>query len=379
MDPLIEEQPSLDKLQVLTTAVQDLSLARTLSEVTAIVRAAARQLTGADGATFVLRDGDQCFYADEDAISPLWKGKRFPMSACVSGWVMLNRESVVIPDIEQDARVLTEAYRPTFVKSIAMVPIRSKAPIGAIGNYWAKPYRAHPMEIRLLQALADSTSVAIESIQIAETIRSEEWPTGQDWAAFSYWAAQDLKTPLSRVASFARLLSADYSDGLDSAGKLCVDRIHFTVEQVVGTVDSFLALSQLEKQPLNLRSVELAPLVERLGDDLRSEDLGHSVTLVVGSVGRIQADEGWIQKALRELLTSAWLGSVRHPSTGATVRFAQTIAPDGQGAFYVQAPGVCAEWARHGMGAELARKVIERHGGSIWSEPEQERLVFTLG
>ncbi len=46
----------------------------------AVVRHAARELTGADGATFVLRDADKCFYADEDAIAPLWKGQRFPMS-----------------------------------------------------------------------------------------------------------------------------------------------------------------------------------------------------------------------------------------------------------------------------------------------------------
>src|SRR5262249_27351111 len=57
-----------------------------------IVRSAARELTGADGATFVLREGDLCYYADEDAIAPLWKGRRFPASACISGWTMLHRE-----------------------------------------------------------------------------------------------------------------------------------------------------------------------------------------------------------------------------------------------------------------------------------------------
>ena len=97
----------------------------------------ARELCGADGATFVLRDDDRCFYADEDAIAPLWKGKRFPMEACISGWVMIHREAVAIGDIYADARIPADAYRPTFVKSLAMVPIRTKAPIGAIGNYWA--------------------------------------------------------------------------------------------------------------------------------------------------------------------------------------------------------------------------------------------------
>ena len=67
-------------MERLLRAVQDLSLARSLAEVQRIVRTAARELTGCDGATFVLRDDDTCFYADEDAIAPLWKGNRFPMN-----------------------------------------------------------------------------------------------------------------------------------------------------------------------------------------------------------------------------------------------------------------------------------------------------------
>ena len=49
-----------------------LSLARGVDEIMAIVRSGVRPLVGADGITFVLRDGDKCFYADEVAISPLW-------------------------------------------------------------------------------------------------------------------------------------------------------------------------------------------------------------------------------------------------------------------------------------------------------------------
>ena len=77
----------------LLRAANELSLARDLQTVTAIVAGAARELTGADGATFVLREGEQCYYADEDAIAPLWKGRRFPLSACISGWVMEYRRA----------------------------------------------------------------------------------------------------------------------------------------------------------------------------------------------------------------------------------------------------------------------------------------------
>src|ERR1051325_11027208 len=153
-------------MEYLVTVLQELSLARDLDGIMTIVRRAARELTGADGATFVLREGDMCFYAEEDAISPLWKGQRFPMRTCVSGWVMMNREAAVIEDIYADPRVPVDAYRPTFVKSLAMVPIRTVSPIGAIGNYWASRHLATEQEVKALQALADSTSVAMENVQL---------------------------------------------------------------------------------------------------------------------------------------------------------------------------------------------------------------------
>ena len=149
----------------LVDVIQRLSLARDLASVQDIVRQAARRLCGADGAAFVLRDGDECHYVDEDAIEPLWKGRRFPLEKCISGWAMLNRRPAVIEDVYADDRIPHDAYRPTFVKSLVMMPIRTLDPMGAIGAYWARPHQPTDEEVRLLQALADSTAVALENVR----------------------------------------------------------------------------------------------------------------------------------------------------------------------------------------------------------------------
>lgn len=154
----------VEKLKLLVTTVQKLSLARDIDTITDVVRKVARDLTGADGATFVLKDNNMCYYAEEDAIEPLWKGQRFPMTACISGWTMIHKEWAVIADIYADSRIPIEAYRPTFVKSLAMVPIRTIDPIGAIGNYWANTHAPTPEEMVILQSLADITSVSIENV-----------------------------------------------------------------------------------------------------------------------------------------------------------------------------------------------------------------------
>ncbi|MDP3392997.1 GAF domain-containing protein [Sediminibacterium sp.] len=155
---------NIEKLKLLVTTVQKLSLARDIETITDVVRKAARSLTGADGATFVLKDNNMCYYVDEDAIEPLWKGQRFQMTACISGWTMINKKWAIIEDIYEDYRIPIEAYRPTFVKSLAMVPIRTIDPIGAIGNYWGNKHSPSPEEMFILQSLADITSVSIENV-----------------------------------------------------------------------------------------------------------------------------------------------------------------------------------------------------------------------
>lgn len=153
-----------ERLRGLVLGIHRLTSARSLAEIEEIVGPLARGLIGGDGATLVMRDGDMAFYVNEDAIGPLWKGRRFPLRTCISGIAMLQHESIAIPDIYADDRVPQDAYRPTFVKSLLMTPIRQMEPIGAIGVYWAKPHVASDEEIGIMRVLADSTADAIATV-----------------------------------------------------------------------------------------------------------------------------------------------------------------------------------------------------------------------
>lgn len=162
--------PETGDLVTLIETIEALSATRTLSEVAEVVRKAARKVSGADGIAFVLRDNNQCWYFDEDAIGPLWKGKRFPLTACISGWAMLNRQTVVIPDIYLDDRIPHDAYRPTFVKSLVMTPVRMEDPVAAIGAYWADEHVPAPEIIKKLQVIARATASALESGRLHDSL-----------------------------------------------------------------------------------------------------------------------------------------------------------------------------------------------------------------
>lgn len=206
----------LQAMRQLITVVQKLSLARNLETIMAIVRVAARELAHADGASFVLRDRDQCFYADEDAIAPLWKGKRFPTKICISGWTMQNRQSVVIEDIYEDERIPFAVYQPTFVKSLAMVPIRTIDPIGAIGVYWAQQHQPTAQEVDLLQALADTTSVALENVQIYNELEQRVQDRTLELEFANAQLREEVKERKNAEATVQRLSITDELTGLNN-------------------------------------------------------------------------------------------------------------------------------------------------------------------
>lgn len=128
----------------------DVRSATTFQELRTATLTAARRIGDADGATFVVLDGDNCFYVDEDAIGPLWRGQRFPITQCISGWAMLRDEVAEVPFPFEDDRIPHEAYRPTFIKSLVAVPMGEQRPVGAIGVYWSVSGH-QPAETQLAQ------------------------------------------------------------------------------------------------------------------------------------------------------------------------------------------------------------------------------------
>ncbi|WP_413586638.1 ATP-binding protein [Bdellovibrio sp. HCB274] len=247
----------------LVEVIPELSSARSLEQVMTIVRSAAREIARADGATFVLKEGPFCHYADEEAISPLWKGQRFPLESCISGWSMINKKAVVIQDIYQDPRIPFEAYRPTFVKSLAMVPIRVDDPIGAIGVYWAQEYLLPEDQLELLQALADSVSVALENINLYSDLKKkiEQLELANEAKDnFLLTVSHELRTPLNAIIGWTDILREDVvtdeerEQGLDVINRNAKTQARI-VEDLLDSTRIVVGRMRLEQEEVELIEV----------------------------------------------------------------------------------------------------------------------------
>jgi signal transduction histidine kinase/ActR/RegA family two-component response regulator len=153
-------------LNSLLEVVSALASARTLEDVIGIVRRSARALTRADGVSLMLHEQGMCHYVDEDGIAPSWKNRRFPLDECICGWAMLHRQTVVVSDVQADSRIPHEAYSPSFVKSLLIVPMLDEKPLGAIGAYWAREHVASGTEQQVLRALANAAALALRNVQL---------------------------------------------------------------------------------------------------------------------------------------------------------------------------------------------------------------------
>lgn len=375
-------------MERLIEVVRDLASARSLDEVVDIVRHAARALVNADGATFVLREEGNCYYVDEDAIAPLWRGLRFPMESCVSGWAMLHQQAVAIPDIYLDERVPHDAYRPTFVKAMTITPIRTADPVGAIGTYWATNHEAAPTELRLLQALADSTAVAIESVRVLNELEARvEQRTAQLTAAnadlrqFAAVTAHDLRNPLTTLSGFAQVLSAQTAGEEEGPTKVAIDAINRTTGRLITMVDDLLAFARTGASEVSLAPVDLDELLASVVAELDSQISDTGATIESAPLGVVVADPTLLQQAIQNLVSNALCYTTEDNAPRVRV-----TRDDRDGAVHIavedNGPGVPAEErerilepftrgsasqgrAGSGLGLAICRRVAEHHGGRL--------------
>jgi two-component system CheB/CheR fusion protein len=381
----------------LLDAVTALASARDEAGVCNIVRRAARELTAADGVTFVLRRGNHCYYADEDAIGPLWKGRQFPIENCISGWAMLHRQHVVIPDIYSDDRIPHDAYRPTFVKSLVMMPVRREDPIAAIGAYWAAHHVATPMEIGVLQSLADAAALALYNVQLDANLKAalrqeREAREAAESASrlkdeFLALLSHELRTPLHVINNWLWQLKQGKSIPPMILSR-ALDVIERNTSLQSRLVDDLLDVSRAAagKMSIDSQLVRIGALAGSVVDlsQPSAQEKSISLTLTRKDDPDVWGDPDRLQQVLSNVVSNA----IKFSSKGGRVDV--QVTRDGSRVSVVvkdEGQGVAAEFLPHmfdrfrqadagmtrrqgglGLGLTIVREIMSLHGGTVRAE-----------
>lgn len=393
-------QSNSDFSKIIPMVVDDLSSATELDQITRIVAAAARTLANADGATFVLREDGKCYYADEDAISPLWKGKRFPQEACISGWCMMHGKVVTIKDIYADQRVPHDAYRPTFVKSLCMVPIRPASPIGAIGNYWSDEYTPSADDIKHLQILANCAGVAIENWELKNALqrKSTEKNILLDKHSELETAIQtlvhDLRNPVASIVGFSDLLQRYLDPKLDDKSRSYFASLNRVTNRFNQTLGQLLSLYKISAQELKKQTTDLSIIGNEIESQLVIQEPQRAVQVSIDEKMIAYADPLLIRHVLENLMSNAFkfTNKIEKPKVhvgclGVTNKEKTFFVRDNGAGFDAEYVDKLfkpmsrlhshSEFSGTGLGLASVARIITAHGGNVRAEGrENEGATF---
>jgi signal transduction histidine kinase len=370
----------------LVDVARDLARAHTIDDVVEVVRVAARRLTGADGATFVLREGDRCHYVDEDAIAPLWKGRTFALDECISGWAMLHDSAVVIEDIYADDRIPHDAYRPTFVRSLVMVPVRTTKSVAAIGAYWAARRDPSPEQVEVLQALADSTAVALDNARLYAELearvadRTAELARANDeLQELAATVAHDLRSPLTSVLGFASVLATHHAAELSAEARLVVDALERSTEGLRHFVNDLLEYLTAGARDPEVTVIDLDRLLAEVLDRLRVDVEARQAVVHRVGASRLEGDPMMVGQAVQNLVANSLVHVPSDRSPVITVGVTRVdgywelaVTDNGDGIPVAEREAIFEPFRRgtharagHGLGLAVCRRIAEQHRGEV--------------
>jgi light-regulated signal transduction histidine kinase (bacteriophytochrome) len=215
--------------------------------------------------------------------------------------------------------------------------------------------------------------------------------------SFSYSVSHDLRAPLRAVDGFSKALLEDYGEAFDGEGRDYLHRVRAGAQRMGCLIDDLLRLSRISRADLRRIPVDLSALAASILDDLRQNDPGRTVEVVIAPGAVASVDPGLIQIVFENLLRNAWTFTSKHPTAriefGCATRSdsaAWFIRDDGAGfdmAYAEKLFGVfqrlhrAEEFPGTGIGLATVQRIIHRHGGRIWAEGAVEHgatFTFTL-
>jgi PAS domain S-box-containing protein len=214
---------------------------------------------------------------------------------------------------------------------------------------------------------------------------------------FAYAASHDLQEPLRAMTGFSELLLRNHGNALDGEGREFIAYIIDAASRMQQLIEDLLSYSRLHTRAKPFEQVDLNKVldtvllnltlsVEESGADVEYSDLPVVVcdrqqivqlfqNLVGNAIKYRKPDEPPRVKISAVERPRTWEFTVSDNGIGIKEEFKEVI-------FHMfQRLHSREEYSGTGIGLALCRRIVERHGGTIWAESEYgigTRFYFTL-
>lgn len=238
--------------------------------------------------------------------------------------------------------------------------------------------------------------LSVRTVEL-ETANRELRVANRELEAFGDSVSHDLRAPLRTIDGLLQVVQEDFAEQVPPQARQHIEAIAAQASRMGELIEDLLRLSRLGREPLQKRTVDMRSLVQEVVGALRAGETARDLDIRIGELPSAQADPSLLRQVWVNLVANALkftrrrepaviqvggevraegrLYSIRDNGAGFDPRRAERLF----GIF--QRLHAASDFEGTGVGLSIARRIIERHGGSIWADGEPGRgatFHFTL-
>lgn len=367
----------LELYQRLIEISRDLVSTLDLTELLTRIVNAAADLCQAEAASILLyneNDRELYFEAATNMDNPTLRGTSVPVENSIAGWIVTNRQHVIINDTQKDERHYTPVgvSMQMDIHSLIGIPLIAKGMvIGALEAINKIHLSFNEDDLDLLNALGAQAAIAIENSRLFQQsdLISE--------------LVHELRTPMASLNTAVHLLV--HPDVDDKQRQYLTTMIQSEIGRLSELTTSFLDLSRLESGRIQFHT-QMTNLEEVLSDCsemMRARAQERELilkNLATNGLPAVRVDPDKIKQVVINLLSNA----IKYNYPGGKITL-QSVVQDGYLGFSVAdtGPGISSEDMKHlfekfyrvpgseklapgtGLGLSICKRIIAAHHGRI--------------
>lgn len=309
-----------------------------------------------------------------------------------------------------------ELLKTTGIEAYAGVPIVgiSHQPVGVLVALNDKVMQDTGSMRRLLELFAVRAATEFERADYEDKIRSLNagletrvmertealQQANRELEAFSYSVSHDLRAPLRHISGFVELLVEEAGESLSSESRRYLGVVSQSANRMGVMIDDLLAFSRAGRSEVRKIRLSLRQLVDECIQQMEQDLIARNIEWRIGDLPEVSADRGLMSLVLANLVGNAVKYSrARNP---AIIEIGADVSANGSNELivFVRDNGIGFDMkyahklfgvfqrlhndsAYEGTGIGLAnvRRIIERHGGRVWADSEENHgatFYFTL-